>query len=1151
MHLLVRCCALAAALSSGALLLEAQQQYADATVSGPRFLLLASATKMVPVDVSRTPMLKRQVSLDLDGLSVRDALAAISRRTGIDIAYATDLIPFDAIVHLKADDITVAAALTDVLSDAPVDIVFTKDGRATIMSRGAASAIMASGTITGTVTAATSGEPITGVTVRVADTRLGAVSGADGKYRIDAVPEGTHMIRATRIGFARDSQTVTVAAGQTVTADFSLHEVAVRLSEVVSIGYETTSRRELTGAVASVTSADIEEAPVPQFDQALTGKAAGVTVVTSNGQPGTASEVRIRGGNSISAGNDPLYVIDGIPLLQSPEELRASGSSTLEVQGPSGLSPLAGLNPDDIQSIDVLKDASATSIYGARAANGVILITTKRGRAGTPQVNVSGYYGSSSVRNKLPLMDAQQFATVANLARTNLGAPALYTPAQINSFGTGTNWQDQIFRAAPTSNLDLSVGGGSPDTRYFVSGNLLQQEGVIVGTDLTRGSFRLNLDDNIGKKFRVGTNVTASREQGDVMPNGGAGADVSSVLINAMSANPTLPVKTSTGSYFTGIDPASNLFFANPVASARLITNQETQDRVVGGLFAEWDLVPNLTLRNSAGLDYLSSLQDFYSPSTTLPGELLGGQGSRGQVDATTWLDETTLKYARNIGSFSNIDVIGGMTFQRTNVQSLSGNAQTFNTDNLGANGLNNAATYLGVFTGSPHNSLESYFGRANIGFWDKYLFTGTLRDDGSSKFGSNNQYAVFPSAAFAWRASQESFLRALNLFDDLKFRVSYGRTGNQDIGNYNALATLANNTYALGNGRVSGYAPTTLANPDLKWETTDQFDAGIDMSLLKNRVSVTADYYNKRTHDLLLNVPVPSILGYTSQLQNIGDLQNVGYELGLNTVNLTGVFGWSTSLNLAWNANKITKLGNQGDTIIINPYVAGGIGNGAVINPTVLKVGQPIDAFYGYVYQGMVNGQPAYKDLYHLGSSNGVVSSGDQTIIGNAQPLYTGGMTNHFTAGRFGLTVFLQWSVGNKIYDINRAMLLQNGGTGNGLVDEFFDKGKDGVPEPASNNLGFQTKPSTLFVEDGTYLRGKNIRLDFNLPGTWLRYVRLRNVTNAQLYVSAQNFFTVTNYKGFDPEVTQYATNPLAQGIDFGSYPQTRQFTIGFNAGF
>jgi TonB-linked SusC/RagA family outer membrane protein len=1146
MHLLVRSCALAGALFAGAHLLEAQQQFADATVSGPRFLLLESATKMVPVDVSRTPMLRRQVALDLDGLSVRDALGAISRKAGIDIAYATDVVPFDAIVHLKADAITVAAALTDVLSDAPVDVVFTKDGRATIVSRGAASAIMAVGVISGHVIAAVSGEPVQGVTVRVVDTRLGAVTDASGRYRIDQVPEGSHVVRASRIGFAQDSQTVTVTAGQTVAADFSMHEVAVRLSEVVSIGYETQSRRDLTGAVASVTAADIKEGPDIQLDQALTGKATGVTVVTSSGQPGTASEVRIRGGNSITAGNDPLYVIDGVPIAQSPEELRPSGTSTLEVQGATGLSPLAGINPDDIQSIDVLKDASATSIYGARAANGVILITTKRGHSGHPKVSLDGYYGSAVVNHKLPLLDARQFATEANAARAAVSSPAIYTPAQIASFGQGTNWQDQIFRTAPSSNLDLSVSGGSPDTRYYVSGNLLQQYGVIVGTDLSRGAFRLNVDQNIGNRFRVGTNLTASRQQGDVMPNGGNGNDVSSVLLNAVGANPVLPVRNPDNSFFIGNDPASQRQFANPVAAARLMTNQETQKRVVGGLFGEWDVLPHLTLRNSAGLDYLNSLEDFYSPSTTYPGVLLGGQGSRGEVDATTWLDETTLKYANAIGSFSTLDVLGGITFQRTNVQSVSGQSQGFNTDNLGPNGLNYAATYLGVFSGDPHSSLESYFGRINYGILDKYLFTATLRDDGSSKFGTNNRYALFPSGAIAWRASQESFLRGLNVFDDLKFRVSYGRTGNQDIGNYNALETLTSNPAAIGGHRVSGYAPTTLANPSLKWETTDQFDAGVDVAVLKSRLSITADYYNKKTHDLLLNVPVPALVGFGTQLQNIGNLQNIGYELGINTVNLTGKFGWTTTLNLAWNQNKITSLG-KGDSLIIAPYIPGGVGAGANQNPTVLKVGQPIDAFYGFLYNKMVAGQPTYKLLH---GDTGVAGPSDMTIIGNAQPLYTGGMTNRFTAGPVGLTVFLQWSVGNKIYNINRAILIQNQGTGNQLVD-VLHAGQDGVPVANASNKGFQSSPSNLFVEDGTYLRGKNIRLDFNLPGSWLRATRLRSVTNAQIYVSAQNFFTVTKYTGYDPEVTQYATNPLAQGIDFGSYPQTRQFTFGFQAGF
>jgi TonB-dependent starch-binding outer membrane protein SusC len=1127
---------------------QGQEQYADGALRGPRFLLLASETRTVPVDIKRTPILRRQLSLDLDGKSVQDAIAIISNKAGLDIAFDPSVLPSDAVVHLKADDITVAAALTDVLADAPVDVVFSRDGRATIVKRGAASPVLQTGTISGRITDAQTGLPLIGATAHLTGTSFGARTvGDSGVYRILNVPPGTYTVVARMLGYAATTQTVTVKADEETRADVALTVLAVKLNEIVSIGYGTAQRRDLTGSIASVSSDEIESAPAQSIDQALVGRAAGVDVVTSSGQPGSSAMVRIRGGNSITAGNDPLYVIDGVPVLSSPND---ANTNTLEVQGVSGMNPLDDLNPQDIQSIDVLKDASATSIYGARAANGVILITTKRGKSGHPSVNIGAYYGSATVRNKLSLLDAQQFATVANLARTNAGQAPLYTPAQVQAFGTGTNWENAIFRTAPVSNLDASVSGGNTNTRYFVSGNIMQQYGVILGTDLTRGSVRLNLDQNLSDRFRLGNSLTLSRSQADVMPNGGNGQEVSSVLLDAEQANPTLPIYNSDGTFNLQTDPANGRLLANPVAAARQITNQETQQRVVGNTYAEWDLVKGLTLRDALGVDFLNSLQDFYSPSTTFPGLLYQGQGSRGELQTTTWLNEVTLHYQTHLGDMNKIDLLGGQTIQETDADNISGQGQGFVTDELGANGLNSAAVYTGIWSGNPHSSLLSYFGRMNWSIMDRYLFTATARADGSSKFGPGNQYGYFPSGAIAWRASQEPFLKNLNIFDDLKFRVSYGVTGNQDIGNYNALGTLNPSTYLLGGTKVNAYAPSVLPNPDLKWESTKQFDAGVDVAVIHNRLSVTADYYNKKTDDLLLQVTVPALTGVTSQLQNVGSVSNIGFELGVNTVNLAGRFGWTSSLNIAWNRNKVLSLG--GDSIIINPQNVNtqtgqviGIGNGANQNPTVLKVGQPINSWYGYVYNGMQNGQPTYKDLYHLGS----VTSADQTIIGNAQPDYTGGFTNRFTYGPFGLTVFLQFSVGGHIYNINKSLLTVNAGTANQLTDVLHG-GTDGVPEAMVGNT-FDSRPSTLFVEDGTYLRGKNIRFDYELPSALLRYMRLGNSIHVQVYVSAQNLFTVTKYSGFDPEVTEYATSAIAQGIDFGTYPQTRQFTFGFNTGF
>jgi TonB-linked SusC/RagA family outer membrane protein len=998
------------------------------------------------------------------------------------------------------------------------------------------------GIVTGRVTAAGTGEALVGVTVTVVGTRLGSITADDGRYTIANVPDGTHLLYARRLGFGQDSQTVVVVTGQTVTANFALRAVGVQLSPVVAIGYGTQARRELTGSVASVSSEQIRTQPVQNVEQAIQGRAPGVQVTEASGQPGAPAAVRIRGGNSISAGNEPLYVIDGVPVQSSPN---GANTTTLETQGVSGLDPLASLNPQDIASVDILKDASATAIYGARAANGVILITTKRGRAGANTVNFGAYYGDQEVRHKLSLLNAQQFAQIANQARTNAGQPALYTQAQIDSIGTGIDWQSAIFRSAPVANYDLSFAGGSETTRYYLSGNLLQQQGVVLNTNLNRGSVRFNIDQAVNPAFRVGTRFTLTRSQGQVMPNGGGGQEVSSVLLNALTAPPTIPIKGSGGEYFVGLNAVNGRTFANPVASAELITNREQQNRLVGNAFGEYDILRNLTFRASLGADYLSDNQDFYSPSTTYPGVVYGGYGSRGSLQVTTWLNENTLHYTLGqVGFFRALDLLGGVTFQRTLSDNVSGTAENFVTDALAQNGLNTGATYVGVWTGAPHSSLESFFARVNWNFLDRYLFTVTARDDGSSKFGSGNRWGFFPSAALAWRLSDEPILHPLTShLDDLKLRVSYGRTGNQDIGNYAALATLGSGTYLFNNAKVIGYAPDALPNPNLKWETTDQFDAGIDAGVLRNRLMLTADYYAKRTNGLLLNVAVPATLGFTSQLQNIGSVSNKGFELGLNTVNLAGRFGWTTSLNLTWNRNRVLGIGS--DTIQIAPV---GVGAGANQNPTVLKVGQPINSFYGYIYDKMVNGQPTYRDL----NGDNQVTTADQTIIGNAQPNYTGGFINNFTLGRFDLTVFLQFSQGNKIYNITRALLTNNAGNGNQLTDVLSagSTGANGIPEAKLGN-SYDTRPSTLFVEDGSYLRGKNLRLAFTLPNSVLAHVRIGNVENAQLYASIQNFFTATHYTGFDPEVSEYATSVLAQGIDFGTYPQTRQFTIGFSAGF
>ena len=1101
------------------------------------------------VDLDAVPLVLRQpVTMRLRKVSVERALQEVMARAGVSLTYSRAVVPLDRVVSLDVENETVIEALRRVLAGAKVDeqveLWISAEGRMALVPGEPApreSRNALAGTISGRVTEAESGAPLPNATVTVAGTRLGTTSGPDGRYTLAGVPNGSQLLYAARIGFGRDSQRVTVAEGQTATADFALKMLAVRLTEVVTIGYGETERRTLTGAVSSVSAEEIERQPVTSLDQALVGRAPGVQVVTSSGQPGANAVIRIRGGNSISAGNDPLYVVDGVPILASAG---AANTSTLQTQGASGLNPVAAINPNDIESIEILKDASATGIYGARAANGVVLITTKRGRAGRSAVTFGSYYGVQSVRRRLPVLNATDFARVVNQAYANAGQTLPYTDAQIAALGAGTDWQDAIFRDAPVRNYELSISGGDQDTRYYISGNLLRQDGIVIGTNLDRGAFRLNLDQDVSSKFRVGNRLTLSRSEGQVLPNGGAGSEASSVVLNAITAPPTLPVRTEGGDYFIGLNTLTGRPFSNPVATALDITNEEQQNRIIGNGFAEYDLTGALRLRTTLGVDYLTSLQNFYSPSNTYPGRTNNGFGSRGTRQTTTWQNENTVNYRAALGQMHDLDLLGGLSLQRINSENVSGTAQGFLTDRLGVNGLNTGKTFVGVWTGAPHSSLLSYFARANYNLADRYLFTLTGRRDGSSRFGKGNQYAFFPSAAFAWRASEEGFVRQLGLFDDLKLRTSWGQTGNQDIGNYSSLATLGSRVYVFNGVRSIGFAPDRLANPDLKWETTDQFDAGIDIAVFRSRLAVTADYYNKKTNDLLLDVTVPATSGFGSSLQNIGSVRNRGFELGINTVNLEGAFGgafgWTSSLNLAWNRNEVLNLGK--DSIKVGPT---GVGAGAVQNPTVLKVGEPLNSFYGWVYDRMENGQPVYKDL----NGDGEVTPADRAIIGNAQPKYSGGFANRFTFRNLELSAFIQFSVGNKIYNINRSLLTNVAGNANQLTD-VLGAGENGIPTPKIGNT-FNSRESSLFVEDGSYVRGKNLRLAFRVPERWLGSTRAARLSGLKLYVSAQNWFTSTDYTGFDPEISEYALNNLAQGFDFGTYPQARQLTFGFNAGF
>src|SRR5438552_8697317 len=552
-------------------------------VAGPRFLALEvnRSSDAAPrwTDASNAAEIRKVISVHLRDVPLPQALSIIAQRAGLRLTYSAAVVPLDTRVTFSASQLTVGAVLSAVLYDAGVDVLLTSHGQAALVKRGTGDELQV-GAVVGRVTDSLSGQGIAVATVVIDRTALSARSGDDGSYRLANVPAGPHTVKATRIGYRSVSKQVTVVADQDSTVDFALTPRATELEQVVAIGYGTTERRGLTGAVSSVTAEQVASAPVTSVDQALLGRAAGVQVVTSSGQPGAGAMVRIRGGNSISAGNDPLYVIDGVPITTN---LNDATTGTLFTEGMRGLNPLAALNPGDIESIEILKDASAGAIYGPPGANGVVLITTKHGRSGQNTVLFGSYYARQEVRRELPLMNATQFAQMVNAANTNAGQPPLYTPADIAGFGQGTDWQHAHRRTAPLRGYDVSVSGGDQNTSYFVSGSLLQNDGVIIGSDMNRGSFRLNLDRTVSPKLRIGNRLTFSRSQGQVLP--------SPVVLNALTAAPTLSVTGPGGEYFTGINLLTGRSFENPVASALQITNQERQNRLIGTVVAEYALL--------------------------------------------------------------------------------------------------------------------------------------------------------------------------------------------------------------------------------------------------------------------------------------------------------------------------------------------------------------------------------------------------------------------------------------------------------------------------------------------------------------------------------------------------------------------------------
>lgn len=1040
----------------------------------------------------------------------------------------------------------------------------------------------ATGRITGTVTDATSGQPLPAATVSVTGTTSSTVTDAEGRYTLTGIAAGSRTVTAARLGSTTQQKTAAVTAGGTATLDFALASGVLMLDEVVAVGYGTQRRGDLTGAVSSVNMQAIERMPVTSVDQMLQGSVPGVEVSTASSAPGGGISIRVRGGTSISPGvsSEPLYVIDGFPIEvdYAAESPGAGGRSSAITVAPN---PLTSLNPRDIESIEILKDASALAIYGARAANGVVLITTRQGRPGAPRVNVEMFTGTQEVAKRYDLLSGSEYAQFANewAASQDLD-PIFADPASV----TSTDWQDQIFRSAPLRSFQASVTGGTSGgnaTRYAVSAGHYDQDGVVLGSEFERSSLRLNLNQDIGTRMRVGTNITGSRVSTSFAATDGAvgGSDASAVAA-ALQFIPTLPVRRENGT-FTNMasDAPAELSGAlaipdvqNPVAVLTSMRDVLGENRVLGTLFGEYDLMEGLTFRSSVGANITNRTRDTYWPRVTLRGAQTNGQAIRGRTESSSWLNENTLSFNRTLGSAHLLNAVVGYSRQIQETTRTGMTNENFLSDDLGYHdiGAGNREGGPVVTSGETRTTLASYLGRVNYNLLGRYLFTVTGRYDGSSRFGPDRKWGFFPSAALAWRVSEEPFMRDVEALDELKFRLAYGATGNAAVAPYQSLAVLDPRNTSLGGVIVTGYRQTALANRELGWETTRQLDAGVDVGLW-GVMTLTADYYNRRTEDLLFPVQLPLESGFREVWQNAGTVQNRGIELALGVNALRGdgldEARWTSSFNFARNRNKVLDLGGL-DVLRVR-----GISANFNFPGTDVRVGQPIGVFYGYRTDGLFRdsaeaagygarlpdrafqaGDARVLDLSGpQGVPDGVINELDRTIIGDPNPDFTLGWSNSFAWKGFELSGLLHGSFGGDVMNLNLIRVEGGSPITNVTRDRFLDRWTPENPDAAYPRIGASSGSIgsnyvDVMLEDASYLRLGNVTLSYGLPSRW---VGPRGLREARVYVTGNNLQTWTRYSGFNPDVSSMGVGNVNRGVDVGAYPLARTITVGVNVGY
>lgn len=1052
----------------------------------------------------------QRVSVNLKNVSLAELFSTIEKQTAVRFSYRNIVVDQKKDVSVQKNNVPVSVVLDEVLPEKDLQYSFVSDKSIVISEKKSNSQSGTSKSVkrVSGVVKDQNGEPIIGVNVIEKGSTNGTVTDTDGNFAFE-VPDNSILVFSF-IGYVNKE----IQVNKKSVLNVQMHEDTQALEEVVVIGYGIQKKSDLTGSVSSLKSEVIENQPVVRIDQALQGRVSGMQITTLNGAPGAATTVRIRGGNSINGGNEPLYVIDGI----------------------IGGGDLSMINPADIQSIEILKDASSTAIYGSRGANGVVLVTTKKGKgANGVRLNYHGYFGVQNAVKYLDVLDGPEYAQWRNEYEQYFGRKELFDVNKV----ANTDWQKEMYKTAPMTEHNVSLSKGYEDGNYFLSLNYLNQGGILENTNFKRYQIRFNLEQDIAKCFKIGTTMSMIYTD----------RDNPSIGTNGLGMLPVIPIYDEDGKY-ASLSPIGGNHLDTPAAQKEYKQSNTTNLRGFGNIFAQLTPIKNLIIKSSFGFDLNRSKQNDYT-SVNMPSRVFAKSGGYAYVGSSFPIsiqNENTINYGMDMGKH-HVDVLGGWTIQHYSDEFQNTSASGFTNDVSLYHAMETADPKTkDIQTGESEWNMVSGLFRVNYGYDNRYLLTISGRADASSRLSSKNHWAFFPSAALAWRVYEEAFMKDIEVISDFKLRASYGRSGSQSISPYSTLDKLSSGETVMGDIQTIYFQKANVSNKDLTWEKTDQMDVGLNFGLFKNRLTFELDWYKKKTTDLLLYRELPWQTGFSSILENVGSVQNQGFELAVNSTNMdTKDFSWSTSLTISTNKSKVLNLAGK-------DFLENGAGSRLI-------VGEPIGTFFGAKYLGTWKegeipenskfkpGDPKFVDK----DNNGVCTIADGEIIGNAEPAFYGGIGNTFTYKNLSLNLFFDFSVGNDIYDlygVNGYSGYNTNVYGSALNRWSANNPTSDIPSAGS---GFKYIYDTyagksgcsLFIQDGSFLRLKNLNVEYKIP-QFTPAIKAFSV-----YGSVSNLFTLTKYDGYSPDVNSEGTHSTRRGFDNNVYPQSRTFIVGLKMTF